>query len=114
MGTSLSLSQQLKQQLKLSPAQIQVMRMLELPTCELQACINEELQKNPALEEGVEAKDELEFNDIDQTDDQQSGADQAVGICRHFEGQEGSHDQQHNGTNQQNGGNHVFHFGHLA
>ena len=70
MGTSLSLSQQLKQQLKLSPAQIQVMRMLELPTCELQACINEELQKNPALEEGVEAKDELEFNDIDQTDDQ--------------------------------------------
>ena len=52
MGTTLSLSQQLKQQLKLSPAQIQAMRMLELPACELQACINEELQKNPALEEG--------------------------------------------------------------
>ena len=54
MATSLSLSQQQKQMLKLSPAQIQVMRLLELPTCELIAHINEELQTNPALEEGVD------------------------------------------------------------
>ena len=33
MATSLTLSQQLKQQLKLSPAQIQAMRLLEVPAC---------------------------------------------------------------------------------
>lgn len=69
MSTSLSLTQQQRQQLKLSPAQIQVMRMLELPACELQACINEELQKNPALEEGLEMNDEMDFNELDHTED---------------------------------------------
>lgn len=69
MSTSLSLTQQQRQQLKLSPAQIQVMRMLELPACELQACINEELQKNPALEEGGEMNDEMDFNELDNTED---------------------------------------------
>ena len=52
MATSLTLTQKQKLQVKLSPAQIQVMRMLELPACELQARINEELQDNPALDEG--------------------------------------------------------------
>lgn len=51
----LSLSQSLKQQQKLSPAQIQVVKMLELPSVELVQRINEELQDNPALEEGKEA-----------------------------------------------------------
>ena len=69
MATSLSLSQQLKQQLKLSPAQIQAMRMLELPACELQACINEELMKNPALEEGQDPFAEIEQSDIDLQED---------------------------------------------
>ena len=46
--------------LKLSPAQIQVMRLLELPTCELIAHINEELQTNPALEEGMNQSTEHE------------------------------------------------------
>ncbi len=50
----LSLSQSLKQQQKLSPAQLQVVRMLEIPSVELQQRINEELQDNPALEEGKE------------------------------------------------------------
>ena len=45
------------------------MRMLELPACELQACINEELQKNPALEEGLEMNDEMDFNELDHTED---------------------------------------------
>lgn len=72
MGTSLSLSQQLKQQLKLSPAQIQAMRMLELPACELQACINEELQKNPALEEGQDPFAEVEIGDTDLQEDNYS------------------------------------------
>ncbi len=50
--SSLSLQQQQKILTKLSPAQIQVIKMLELPTYELQQRINEELQENPALEEG--------------------------------------------------------------
>ena len=48
---SLSLIQQQKLQQKLSPAQIQVVRMLELPASELMQRVNEELQDNPALEE---------------------------------------------------------------
>ncbi len=60
MANSLSLTQQQKQMLKLSPAQIQVMRLLELPTCELSAHINEELQNNPALEEGADQSIERE------------------------------------------------------
>jgi RNA polymerase sigma-54 factor len=69
MATSLTLSQQLKQQLKLSPAQIQAMRLLEVPACELQACINEELQKNPALEEGMDQNAEVELNDTNLQDE---------------------------------------------
>ena len=69
MATSLSLTQQQKQVLKLSPLQIQVMRLLELPTCELITHINEELQTNPALEEGVDKNTEFE-------DDTQSSEDE--------------------------------------
>ena len=48
------LQQNLTQTTKLSPTQIQVIRMLELPSIELNQRINEELQENPALEEGLE------------------------------------------------------------
>ena len=70
---SLTLTQQQKLQTKLSPAQIQVMRMLELPACELQARINEELQENPALEEGVDkTQDTTDFQDQDLNDEYQN------------------------------------------
>jgi len=49
---SFGLNQTLSQTTKLTPAQIQVIRMLELPSIELSRRINEELQENPALEEG--------------------------------------------------------------
>jgi RNA polymerase sigma-54 factor len=48
----LGLNQTLTQTTKLSPTQIQMIRMLELPSIELNKRINEELQENPALEEG--------------------------------------------------------------
>ena len=51
---SIGLNQTLTQTTKLSPAQIQVIRMIELPSIELGQRINEELQENPALEEGLE------------------------------------------------------------
>jgi len=72
MATSLTLTQQQKLQTKLSPAQIQVMRMLELPACELQARINEELQENPALEEGTDKIQENDFQEDSTTDEYQN------------------------------------------
>lgn len=51
-----SLEQKLQQ--KLSPAQIQVIKMLEVPTLELEERIRQELEENPALEEGRETSDD--------------------------------------------------------
>jgi RNA polymerase sigma-54 factor len=58
------LKQQLQQKLqqKLSPAQIQVIKMLEIPTLELEERIRQEIEENPALEEGI---DNSEENDDD-------------------------------------------------
>ncbi len=53
---TIGLNQNLTQTTKLSPTQIQVIRMLELPSIELGQRINEELQENPALEEGREER----------------------------------------------------------
>lgn len=72
MATSLTLTQQQKLQTKLSPAQIQVMRMLELPACELQARINEELQDNPALEEGLDKTQDIDVQEQDMNDEYQN------------------------------------------
>lgn len=65
------LKQQLQQKLqqKLSPAQIQVIKMLEVPTLELEERIRQEIEENPALEEGAEVvegeEDFDEFNNED-------------------------------------------------
>jgi RNA polymerase sigma-54 factor len=50
------LKQQLQQKLqqKLSPQQIQLIRLLELPAIELEERVKHELEENPALEEGQE------------------------------------------------------------
>ncbi len=53
----LSLSQTLSQ--KLSPQQIQFIKLLQVPTAELETRIEEELEENPALEEGLEEPAEL-------------------------------------------------------
>lgn len=56
------LKQQLQQKLqqKLSPQQIQLIRLLELPAIELEERIKHELEENPALEEGKELSDEFD------------------------------------------------------
>lgn len=48
---------------KLSPQQIQLMKLLQVPTMELEARIKEEIEENPALEEGAEEKDEFDDDD---------------------------------------------------
>lgn len=62
----LTLSQSLQQ--KLSPQQIQFIKLLQVPTAELETRIEEELEVNPALEEGKEEK-ETEDNAEDYEDD---------------------------------------------
>jgi len=62
-----SLEQKLQQ--KLSPAQIQVIKMLEVPTLELEERIRQELEENPALEEGAELNDDDAYQDNDLNDD---------------------------------------------
>ncbi|MCD8193305.1 MAG: RNA polymerase factor sigma-54 [Tannerellaceae bacterium] len=67
------LKQQLQQKLqqKLSPQQIQLIRLLELPALELEERIQRELEENPALEEGTELSDDFERTD--------EGADEHTG-----------------------------------
>ena len=47
-----------KQLQRLSPQQIQLMKLLQVPTVELEARIKEELEVNPALEEGLEQENQ--------------------------------------------------------
>ncbi|MDF9831348.1 RNA polymerase factor sigma-54 [Parabacteroides sp. PF5-6] len=56
------LRQQLQQKLqqKLSPQQIQLIRLLELPAIELEERVKHELEENPALEEGREPVEDFE------------------------------------------------------
>jgi RNA polymerase sigma-54 factor len=58
-----SLSQKLLQ--KLSPQQIQLMKLLQIPTAQLEQRIKEELETNPALETASESEDDLLQNDTE-------------------------------------------------
>src|SRR5690242_16280054 len=62
----MALSQSLQQKLlqKLSPQQIQLMKLLQIPTAHLEERIKEELEENPALEVGEEDKEEEEEFEI--------------------------------------------------
>ena len=69
----MALGQSLQQKLlqKLSPQQIQLMKLLQVPTANLEERIKEELEENPALEQSEEDyddqfdenKDEFEASD---------------------------------------------------
>lgn len=63
----LSLSQTLSQ--KLSPQQIQFIKLLQVPTMELEARIEEELESNPALEEGAEEEERTESSEEEYEDE---------------------------------------------
>lgn len=71
----LNLSQVLSQ--KLSPQQIQFIKLLQVPTAELDTRIEEELEINPALEEGRdEEKKESEDDDFDDNFDEEASFDE--------------------------------------
>jgi RNA polymerase sigma-54 factor len=72
------LNQKLQQKLlqKLSPQQIQLMKLLEVPTIALEQRIKQEIEENPALEEGEEGDEESGdgeeediVNDFEEEDD---------------------------------------------
>ncbi len=68
----LGLTQSLQQ--KLSPQQIQFIKLLQVPTAELDSRIEEELEINPALEEGSE-KDDFSNTDNQDNNDNDTGED---------------------------------------
>lgn len=58
------LSQQQRQLQKLSPQQIQLMKLLQVPTAQLEERIKEEIEENPALESSTEQQEEKPLSEI--------------------------------------------------
>lgn len=84
----MALSQSLQQKLlqKLSPQQIQLMKLLQVPTANLEIRIKEELEENPALELDEEKhedeKDEIkdEFSESEETEyEEKNGSEEEYG-----------------------------------
>ncbi len=71
------LKQNLQQKLlqKLSPQQIQMIKLLELPTLQLEQRIKKELEENPALDEGSEDEDDYSADENQDNDDPQNEDD---------------------------------------
>lgn len=81
------LKQNLQQKLglKINPLQIQLIKLLELPTYQLEQRIKEELESNPLLEEGddapeMEAEQEYETGGEDDYDESQPDDDREEGV----------------------------------
>src|SRR3954462_2343606 len=79
----MALHQSLQQKLlqKLSPQQIQLMKLLQVPTAILDERIKEEMEENPALEQGEEGhEDEFEnkdeFSDTDEEFEKDGSSDE--------------------------------------
>ena len=77
------LSQQLNQRLlqKLSPQQIQLMKLLQIPTVSLEQRIKEELEQNPALEEGDELGDSVSDYEMEGEYDDDFDSESNVKTC---------------------------------
>ncbi|HEY0742063.1 MAG TPA: RNA polymerase factor sigma-54 [Chryseosolibacter sp.] len=74
----LGLSQSLQQ--KLSPQQIQFIKLLQVPTAELENRIEEELEINPALEEGEDQEAPAESANEEDTREESSGSEEEIDI----------------------------------
>ncbi len=74
----LGLSQNLQQ--KLSPQQIQFIKLLQVPTAELESRIEEELEINPALEEGSSEEEPAPAESQEDSQEDSSGTESEVDI----------------------------------
>ena len=66
---------QLKLSQKLSPQQIQLMKLIQLPVLELEQRLSREIEENPALETGKENEEDIyeeseDYNDENINDDE--------------------------------------------
>ena len=70
--------QYLKQQQKLSPQQIQLMKLLQLPTTAIEQRIQEELEANPVLETGEDFEEPFTSTESEsEADNEEKYADEA-------------------------------------
>ena len=92
MGSQkLGLYQKLQQ--KLSPQQIQLMKLLQIPVSSLEQRIKEEIQENPALEEGEDIEEEYDSNEEDETvkeeeDEQLSEKEEEISLDEYLDDDE--------------------------
>src|SRR5512133_3013787 len=72
------LKQRLQQKLlqKLSPQQIQMIKLLEVPTLQIEQRIKKELEENPALEEGPDDEDVPQEQQEEQFDEKDKDQDE--------------------------------------
>jgi RNA polymerase sigma-54 factor len=72
------LKQKLQQKLlqKLSPQQIQMIKLLEIPTLQIEQRIKKELEENPALEEGSEEEEEIRTGEEEEEQFEDNDKDQ--------------------------------------
>jgi RNA polymerase sigma-54 factor len=80
MAQGLQLSQRLTQSLVLAPQLQQSLALLQAPTLELKALVEQELQQNPVLEESASQEAEIlekEASDSDKDSDKESEKDEA-------------------------------------
>ncbi len=72
------LKQNLQQKLlqKLSPQQIQMIKLLELPILELEQRVKKELEENPALDEGQEEEENFSNDEYSEEDDTKNNDDE--------------------------------------
>jgi len=93
----LNLNQILSQ--KLSPQQIQFIKLLQVPTAELDSRIEEELEINPALEEGKDGDDENQPDEFpDNTDVADSKDDKDINIEDYLNEEYGGYKMQGDGN----------------
>src|SRR5207253_3412983 len=69
MAQGLHLSQRLTQSLVLAPQLQQSLALLQAPTLELKALVEQELQQNPVLEESASQEAELQEKELEDPDD---------------------------------------------
>ncbi|MFN5910088.1 MAG: RNA polymerase factor sigma-54 [Bacteroidota bacterium] len=79
MALKQHLTQKLEQ--RLSPQQIQLMKLLQVPTIELDQRIKQEIEENPALEEG----DDHESDDFQDQDDEFENSDLDIDIANYID-----------------------------
>ncbi len=96
MALRQSLSFKLEQ--RLSPQQIQLIKLLQVPTMELDARIKQELEENPALDEGLEERDEDSDNDEEDYNEEEENEFEDFDVTDYFDDDTPDYKTQANNT----------------